>query len=474
MSATSTDAVNEVLSPDRLTALGIQHVLVMYAGAVAVPLIISGALGLSPEQRTLLINADLFACGLATLIQAFGFPGVGIRLPIMMGVTFASVSPMLAIIGAGKAANIAPAAILTQIYGSVIVAGIFAFLVAPLIGRLLRFFPAVVTGTIITVIGITLMRIGIGWVGGGLPTIKKPVDGVLGDFPNPAFGQLDNMGIALLVLVCVLLIAKFAKGFFANIAVLLGIVVGALVAIAAGKMSFATVASAPWFDIVRPFQFGMPSFNVVSMITMCIVMIVVMVESTGMFLAVGEMTGKRVDSDDLTRGLRADGVGTVLGGLFNTFPYTSFSQNVGLVGVTGVKSRWVAVAGGVILLILGLIPKLAAVFAAIPVFVLGGAGLVMFGMVAATGIRILSNVDYKANRNNLMIVAVGIGVGMLTLVAPNIFDKLPRELKPLLDSGILMTTIFAVALNAFFNGAGSEAEAQIEAQAASASAGIVH
>ncbi len=467
-------AVDEILPAPRLAALGIQHVLVMYAGAVAVPLIISGALGLPPEQRTLLINADLFACGLATLVQAFGFGGVGIRLPVMMGVTFASVAPMLAMVGAGKAAGMTPNAILLQIYGSVIAAGIFGVLVSPLIGRLLRFFPPVVTGTIITVIGITLMRIGIGWFGGGFATVKKPLDGVMGDFPNPAFGALDNMGIALAVLVAILLIAKFAKGFFANIAVLLGIIFGGVIAVAVGKMNFTSVANAPWFDFVYPLQFGMPTFDLWSVVTMSIVMIVVMVESTGMFLALGEMTGKKVSSEDLTRGLRADGVGTILGGIFNTFPYTSFSQNVGLVGVTGVRSRWVAIAGGLILIVLGLIPKLAAVFAAIPVFVLGGAGIVMFGMVAATGIRILSNVDYNANRNNLMIVAVGIGVGMLTLIAPNIFDKLPKELKPILDSGILLTTIVAVILNAFFNGSGSSDSGEKGASSAAMSSGGMH
>ena len=455
MSETTEHGVDEVLPPQRLAALGIQHVLVMYAGAVAVPFIISGALGLSPEQRTLLINADLFACGLATLVQSLGFPGVGIRMPVMMGVTFASVSPMLAMIFAGKAAGATPTATLLNIYGAVIAAGVFAVLVSPLIGRLIRFFPPVVTGTIIAVIGITLMRIGIGWAGGALPMLKKKVDGVMIDVPNPAFGQPENLAIAAVVLVAILLISRFSKGFFANIAVLLGIVLGAIIAAVMGKLNTGLIANASWFGLVYPFQFGMPTFDFWSILTMCIVMIVVMVESTGMFLALGEMTGKNVDSKELAKGLRADGVGTILGGIMNTFPYTSYSQNVGLVGVTGVRSRWVAVAGGVILLMLGLIPKLAAIFGAIPVSVLGGAGLVMFGMVAATGIRILSSVDYTSNRNNLLIVALGIGFGMITLIAPHFFEAFPKQLKPLLESGILLTTIVTVALNAFFNGAGS-------------------
>jgi xanthine permease len=378
-------------------------------------------------------------------------------------VTFASVAPMLAMGGASKAAGMSGTDALLSIYGSVIIAGIFAFLVAPLIGRLLRFFPAVVTGTIITVIGISLMRIGIGWVGGGFAMIKKPLEGGgVGDVPNPAFGALDNLSIALAVLVVIVLIAKYAKGFLSNIAVLLGIVFGGVVAAALGKMNFAPIAAAPWVDVVYPFQFGLPKFDFWGAVTMSIVMIVVMVESTGMFLALGEMTGKKVGTEELTKGLRADGVGTILGGIFNTFPYTSFSQNVGLVGVTGVRSRWVAVTAAVIVLILGLIPKLAAVFASIPVYVLGGSGLVMFGMVAATGIRILSVVDYANNRNNLFVVAIGIGVGMLTLIAPNIFDQFPKALKPMLDSGILLTTIVAVILNAFFNGAESDAEARDE------------
>ena len=429
--------VDRVLPPAVLGALGLQHVLVMYAGAVAVPLIVGRALKLPPEQVAILISADLFACGIATLIQSIGFPGVGIRLPVMMGVTFASVSPMLAI-----GAN--PSIGLLGIYGAVIVAGIFGILAAPFVSRLLPIFPPIVTGTIILVIGVTLMRVGIGWAAGGLPVINGQ--------PNPSYGALDGLAIAVFVLFIILGLTKYTTGFIANIAVLVGIVVGCLIAIPLGRMHFDKVAAAHWFDIVYPFQFGLPRFDFVACVTMCLVMIVVMIESTGMFLALGEMTGKKIETDDLSRGLRADGVGTLVGGIFNTFPYTSFSQNVGLVGVTGVKSRWVTVAGGVIMLILGLIPKLGALVEAVPLVVLGGAGLVMFGMVAATGIRILGAVDFKNNRNNLFIAALAIGFGMIPLVAPTFFNKFPEELKPLLESGILLTSIVAVMLNLYFNG----------------------
>jgi NCS2 family nucleobase:cation symporter-2 len=464
--------VDEILPAPRLVALGLQHVLVMYAGAVAVPFIIAGALGLSPEQRAFLINADLLACGLSTLVQALGFPGVGIRLPVLMGVTFASVSPMLAFIGAAKAAGgTDPSAVLTTLYGSVIAAGVFGLIVAPVISRLLPLFPPVVTGTIITLIGISLMRIGINWAG-GLPssTTKRMVDGALGDFPNPAFGALDNMGIAFFVLVVILLITKYGKGFIANVAVLAGIIVGGVVTAALGKMNFGPFLAEKWVAIVYPFQFGIPHFELIPVLTMCLVMVVVMIESTGMFLALGEMTGKTIETDDLTRGLRADGVGTIIGGVFNTFPYTSFSQNVGLVGVTGVRSRWVAVTGGLMLIVLGFIPKLAALFAAVPLYVLGGAGLVMFGMVAATGARILAGVDFRNNKNNLYIVAISIGCGMIPLVAPTFFDRFPSVMKPLLESGILLTSIVAVILNLFFNGWQSAEEARAGAAHAAAAA----
>ncbi|MDU1809372.1 MAG: nucleobase:cation symporter-2 family protein, partial [Bradyrhizobium sp.] len=411
------DPVDEMLPVPKLLALGLQHVLVMYAGAVAVPLIIGRALKLPPEDVAFLISADLFACGLATLVQCIGFPGVGIRLPVMMGVTFASVGPMLSMAAS-------PDIGLLGIYGSVIAAGLFGIIIAPFISRLLPLFPPVVTGTIILIIGVSLMRVGINWAGGGQPTIIKVVDGVRGNFPNPDYGQLQGLGIALFVLLVILGLIKWGTGFVANVSVLLGIVAGAVLASALGVMHFDKVAAAPWGALVVPFKFGVPQFKPVPIVTMCIVMIVVMIESLGMFLALGEMTGKKVDREALARGLRADGVGTLLGGLFNTFPYTSFSQNVGLVSVTGVRTRWVTVTGGVIMLLLGLLPKMAALVEAVPQVVLGGAGLVMFGMVAATGARILAAVDFKTNRFDLFIVAISVGFGLIPLAAPGFFHNL--------------------------------------------------
>lgn len=455
--------VDEMLPAPKLLALGLQHVLVMYAGAVAVPLIIGRALKLPPEDVAFLISADLFACGIATLAQCLGLFGVGIRLPVMMGVTFASVGPMLSM-----AAD--PSIGLLGIYGSVIAAGIFGLLVAPFVSRLLPLFPPVVTGTIILVIGISLMRVGINWAGGGIPMFTKVVNGETVQVANPAYGQLQGLGISLFVMLVILGFIKWGKGFIANVAVLLGIVAGAVLATVLGIMHYEKVASARWFDVIVPFHFGVPQFHLVPIVTMCIVMVVVMIESLGMFLALSDITGKPVDQKALAKGLRADGFGTLIGGIFNTFPYTSFSQNVGLVGVTGVRSRWVTVAGGVIMLLLGLLPKMAALVEAVPNVVLGGAGLVMFGMVAATGARILTGVDFKTNRFNLFIVALAVGFGMIPLVAPNFFKNLPHELHPLLESGILLSAIVAVLLNVFFNGVKSASVDEIVAAAKQADA----
>ena len=361
-----------------------------------------------------------------------------------------------------------------------------AMLIAPAMSRLLRFFPPVVTGTIIAVIGISLMRIGINWIFGNpvgptAPSIVDPAHAkwlddlaaagtpapkglaIVPTVPNPKYAELTGVGIAALVLVAILLIAKYAKGFLANISVLLGILVGAVVASALGLMPFDKVGKAAWVDVVLPFRFGVPRFDPVLILTMSIVMIVVMIESTGMFLALGEMTGRKVDQAALIRGLRTDGLGTLLGGIFNTFPYTSFSQNVGLVAVTGVRSRFVCAAGGILLVVLGLIPKLGALVEALPGVVLGGAGLVMFGMVAATGIRILGGVDFKGNRHNAFVVAISIGVGMIPLIAPNFKQWMPASIHPLIDSGILLASVSAVALNLFFNGAREDRAAVLHA-----------
>ncbi|EMP6887409.1 purine permease, partial [Pseudomonas aeruginosa] len=398
------------------------------------------ALGLPKDQIAFLISADLFACGIATLIQCIGFKGVGIRLPVMMGVTFTAIGPMIAI-------GSDPQAGLPGVFGATIAAGIFGVLVAPLVGKMLRFFPPVVTGTEILAVGLSLMGVAAAWSAGG--------------YGNPDFGSPLYLSIAGLVLISVLALVRFTTGFLNNIAILLGLIGGFIVSSAVGLVSLNELSDAPLFGLILPFHFGLPKFSFWAIAAMCIVMLVTFIESTGMFLALGEIVDKPVSEKDLVRGFRADGAGTVIGGIFNTFPYTSYAQNVGLVSVTGVKSRWVCVVAGVILMVLGLSPKMAVLVASIPPFVLGGVGIVMFGMVAATGIKVLARVNLK-NVYNLYVIAISIGLGMIPVVMPKFFSKLPHELAPILESPILLTAISAILLNLFFNGLGDDNSARIE------------
>lgn len=427
--------VDEMLPLGQLFAYGLQHVLAMYAGAVAVPLIIANALNLSKDQLIYLINADLFTCGVATLIQTLGFWKMGVRIPIIQGVTFAAVTPMIMI---GKTHG------LTGIYGSVIVAGLITFLVSPYFSRLIRFFPPVVTGSIITIIGVSLLPVAVRWAGGGNPAAAN-------------FGSPQLIGIAFMVLLMVLFFYRYFKGFMSNIAVLLGLLAGTLIAIPLGLANFTEVSKAAWLGITTPFAFGMPTFDVASIAAMTLVMLVVMTETTGDIIAVGEIIDKPINQEDLTRGLRADGFSTMLGGIFNAFPYTAYAQNVGLVGLTKVKSRYVVAAAGMILIVLGLFPKAAAIVASIPNAVLGGAGIAMFGMVTASGIKTLSKVKFEGT-HNMMVVAISIAVGLIPLAVPGFYQKFPNWAQVILHSGITAGSVMAIVLNALLNGTDQASE----------------
>jgi xanthine permease len=427
--------VDEALPMGRLAVYGFQHVLAMYAGAVAVPLILASAIGLPEEQLVYLINADLFTCGVATLIQTVGFWKIGVRLPLIQGVTFAAVTPMVLIGQSGG---------LPAIYGSVIVAGLLTFLVSPYFSRLLRFFPPVVTGSIITVIGVSLLPVAVNWAAGGNPATE--------DFGSPA-----NIALAFTVLLIILLIYRFFSGFISRIAVLLGLILGTVIAAIFGLVDFGRVGEAAPFGITSPFHFGLPTFELAAIISMTLVMLVTMVETTGNIIAVSEIVEKPLGKDDLTRGMRADGFSTALGGIFNAFPYTAFAQNVGLVRLTDVKSRWVVAAAGWFLILLGLLPKLAAVVASIPLPVLGGAGFALFGTVAATGIRTLSRVDFERNAN-LIIVAVSLAIGLIPVAVPNFYASFPSGVQIVLNSGITAGSIAAIVLNVAFNVLGGKEE----------------
>lgn len=451
--ATRANVVDEVLPAPKLVALGLQHVLVMYAGAVAVPLIVGGALKLPKDQIAMLVSADLFCCGIVTLIQSIGIWGVGVRLPIVMGVGFTAV-PI--IIATGNDPGLG----MPGVMGAVMLSGIFTLLAAPLFSHWVRFFSPVVTGTVMLIIGLSLMRVGVNWAAGGTPTISSPN----GPIPNPAYGAPFSLGVAALVLISILLMTRYLKGFLGNLSVLLGIVLGFAIAIADGKVDFHGVADASWFQVITPFAYGMPKFDLWAAAGLCAVMTVMMVEATGQILAVGDMAGRKISRNDLTRGLRADGVGNIIGSIFNTFTYTTYAQNVGLLQVTGVLSRWVVATGGVILILLGCLPKLAFITASIPNYVIGGAALVMFGMVSATGVKIFAKADFVHNRRNLYIVAVSVSLAMIPVVADQIYAQLPTFVARFLSSGILIGTLAAVLLNLLFNGLSPAPEGAEEAE----------
>ncbi|MBY4039829.1 2-oxo-4-hydroxy-4-carboxy-5-ureidoimidazoline decarboxylase [Rhodococcus fascians] len=434
--------VDEVLPVPKLAAYGFQHVVAFYAGAVLVPIIIGSAIGLTNEQLIHLINADLFTCGIASIIQSVGFWKIGVRLPLLQGVTFAGVSPVIAI----AMANGGGTEGLLYVYGAVIVAGLVTFFMAPYFSRLLRFFPPVVTGTVITIIGVALLPVAVN-------------DAVT----NPATHEQDPtngrwMAYAIGTLLIIVLIQRFFKGFMATIAVLLGLVIGSAVAFVLGDMNFDGTAEASWVGFTQPFLFGVPKFSVVAIISMIVVMLIIAVETTGSVYATGEIVGKRIKKDDIAATLRADGVATVIGGTFNSFPYTAFSENVGLVRLTGVRSRWVVASAGGIMILLGLLPKTAAVVASIPPPVLGGAALALFATVAVVGIQTLSKVDFTDHRN-LIIVATSLGLAMLVTIQPTVSQGVPDWLEMLFGSGIVLGAVSAIVLNVLFSHIGNRGQA---------------
>ncbi|CAB3807421.1 Uric acid transporter UacT [Paraburkholderia caffeinitolerans] len=423
--------VDSVPKPPLLVMLGLQHVLVMYIGAVAVPMIIASALKLPKESIAVLINADLFTCGIATILQSGGIWRFGVRMPVMQGVAFSAVPPILVI-------ATAPGLGLTAVIGAVMAGGVITMLLSPVFGRLVKFFPPIVGGSIVMVVGLSLFPVGVNWIGGGKG--------------SPDFGAPQNLALAAFVFVMILAINRWLKGFWSNVSVLLALAIGMIVAIPLGMVNFHGVAEAPLVDMIQPFYFGMPIFDPIAVATIVVVMVIVMIESMGLFIATGDVVDKKLTSADMTSGLRANGLASVIGGIFNGFPYTIYSQNIGLLVVTGVKSRWVAVAAGVILCLLGLLPKLATIVASVPLPALGGAALFMFGVVTSTGVKTLSRVDFETSRRNVYIVSATLAVSLLPTFSPALFAKLPGAIQPILHSSILLACVTSVGLNLLFNG----------------------
>jgi xanthine permease len=411
----------------RTAALSLQHVLAMYAGAVIVPLIVGEALGLTSVQLTYLVSIDILMCGVATILQIMNNRFFGIGLPVVLGCTFTAVGPMIAIGGEFG---------ISAIYGAILVSGLFVIVISRFFGSLVRFFPPVVTGSVVTIIGITLIPVAINNVGGG----KGASD----------FGSLTNISLAFGTLFFIIVLFRLSKGFMRAISILLGLLAGSVVAMFMGIVDFAPVAEASALHMVKPFYFGLPTFEWSAILTMILVAMVSLVESTGVYFALGDICERKLKKDDLAKGYRAEGIAVLLGGLFNAFPYTTFSQNVGLIQMSGVKSRKVIFITGLMLITLGFVPKIAALTTIIPIPVLGGAMIAMFGMVISQGIKMLSK-TFTSSQENPMIIACSIGIGLGVTVAPELFANLPKSLQMFTSNGIVAGSLTAIVLNILFN-----------------------
>lgn len=407
--------------------LGFQHLLAMYSGDILVPLLVGGALHFNAAQMTYLVSMDIFMCGIATLLQLKRTAITGIGLPVVLGCAVEYVAPLQSI---GNHFG------WTYMYGGIIAAGIFIILVAGPFASLRRFFPPVVTGSLITLIGFTLIPVAFQNLGGGDATAKS-------------FGSPINLTLGFTTALVIIVINIWGRGFLKQIAILIGILVGTLLAIALGRVGFAPVSAAHWLQLPRPFYFGVPRFEWSSIATMILAAVTCMIESTGVYFALAEITGRDLDTKDLKHGYRSEGLAAILGGIFNTFPYSTFSQNVGIVQLSGIKTLRPVYYSAFLLIILGLIPKFGAIATLIPASVLGGAMLVMFGMVGAQGIKMLMKVDL--NNRNLLIIAVSVGLGLGVTTQPHLFQFLPAEAQTILSNGMVVGSFVAVILNILLN-----------------------
>jgi len=408
-------------------SLGMQHLLAMYAGSVVVPLIIGAALKFTPTQMALLIAADLLASGVATIFQTLKFKGIGIRLPVVLGSAFPVVSPLIAI---GLQYDFQTAV------GAMLVSGLFVLLNAPFFSRLSPLFPPVVIGSVLTIIGTSLAPVALNNIAGGLG--------------SSSYGSVHNILLGLLTFVVVVLCNRYLRGFWQAISILIGLIVGTLVAAIAGYVDFGAVGNAGWVGAVQPLAFGLPKFVLMPIITMCVIALIVQVESVSVFMILSEICGKKASKAALARGFRAEGLAIIFAALFNSFSKTTFNQNVGLIQLTKVTRVAVVVYAGIIMIIMSFLPKIAALVLAVPSAVLGGAMLLMFGMVAMAGVRQIAKAGLE-DVNNMIISGSAIVIGIGVSVTPMAFEKLPQWCGVLTGSGVVVGSLTAILLNVLFN-----------------------
>lgn len=431
--------VNEIPSAGRLTLLGLQHLLTFYATAVVLPVIIATGIGLSSEDTIVFIGATVLVGGIATIVQSVGVWKIGIRKPLVLGGSAVVIGPTIAIGTTGGGGTTG----LLAVFGAAIVAGLVLMALAPLYGKMLRIFPPVVTGSVIAMVGLSLLPITIRLMGGGDPGAQT-------------FGSATNMAIAGATILTILLIYRFGKGLLKSMVILVGLLVGGFVGVLLGAVDFSSVAEASWFGVTLPFHFGWPTFNLSAILAMTVAVIVIGVECVSSYFAIGEVLGRPPTDKEVRGGILAEGLASVLGGVFNSVPPTTFNGNIGLVRASNVKSRWVVAVAGGLMIIASFFPKIGALAAVLPAPAVGAALLALFGIITALGIQILSRGDLTKDRN-MIVVAISIGVGFIPAV-PGFFDLLPEALRLVLDSGVVITAIVAVVLNLVFNGVGRPAQ----------------
>jgi len=415
--------------------LGIQHVLAMFVSNVTPAIIICGAAGFGfgsnsadfPQMIYMIQMSMLFA-GVATLLQTIGFGPVGARLPVVQGTSFAFLPVMIPLV-ADKGVDA-----IAVLMGGIIVGGVFHACLAPFIGRIRFALPPLVTGLVVLMIGLALVKVGIQYAAGGVPAMGKP-----------EFGSLQNWSVALVVIIVTLGVKFFTRGLLSVAAVLIGLIVGYIVAAMMGMVSFGNVGKAAAFALPDPMHFGI-EFTAGAIIGICLMSFVSAVETVGDVSGITKGgAGREAETKELEGATYADGLGSAFAGLFGGLPNTSFSQNVGLIAMTGVMSRHVVTIGAIFLIAAGLIPKVGAIISSVPIEVLGGGVIVMFGMVAAAGINMLSQVNW--NRRNMMIFAISISVGLGLQLVPGALQHLDGTAKVLLSSGLLPAAFLAIILN---------------------------
>lgn len=401
--------------------LAFQNIIAAFGGIVAVPLVVAGALGLSVQDTAFMVSAAIFVAGIATFIQARGIWKIGAKVPCIMGTDFTFVAPSIAV---GAVAG------LPGVFGATILGSFIEMILSRFLKPLMRFFPPVVTGTVVTLIGLTLLPVSMDWAAGGVGAAD--------------YGSLTNIGVAVIVMTIIILLNRYAKGILSSASILVGIVVGYMISYPLGMLNLDAVREASWLALPSIFKYGI-DFNPVHVIPFIAAYLVTSIETVGCLMAIGEASDTELSSDQLSAGLLADGVGSFIAGFFGAGANTSFSQNVGLIPLTRVASRYVVIVAGVILGLLGLFPKFSTLIAIMPNPVLGGAGIVMFGVVAASGIKTLGRV--KGNNRNLLIIAVSIALGLGTTMKPDFLANLPGILKSIFSSGISTGTVVALILN---------------------------